>query len=124
MTTIDRSTDAKRETQRRRRFTHRDRKRLMSLFRRSGQSAKQFCHEHDVCPSSLWRWLERDRRSGQEASRSGELVEIPMTALRVSDMAGAAVTLQIGGVGRLEVAVGTDPEWLGALVRALPPARQ
>jgi len=36
MTTIDRSTDAKRETQRRRRFTPRDRKRLMSLFRRSG----------------------------------------------------------------------------------------
>lgn len=124
MTTIDRSTDAKRETQRRRRFTPRDRKRLMSLFRRSGQSAKQFCREHDVCPSSLWRWLGRDQQSGQHASRVGELVEIPMTALRVSDMAGAAVRMEITGVGRLEVVVGTDPEWFGALVRALPPARQ
>jgi transposase-like protein len=124
MTTIDRSTDAKRETQRRRRFTPGDRKRLMSLFKRSGQSAKQFCREHDVCPSSLWRWLGRDRQSGQEPSRVGELVEIPMGALRVSDMAGAAVTMEITGVGRLEVVVGTDPKWLGALVRALPPARQ
>jgi hypothetical protein len=32
--------------------------------------------------------------------------------------------MQIAGVARLEVAVGTDPEWLGALVRALTPARQ
>lgn len=124
MMTNDRPTGTKPEAQRRRRFTARDRKRLMSLFRRSGQSAKQFCAEHDVCPSSLWRWLGRDRHSGQEASRAGELVEIPMTALRASDMAGAAVTLQITGVARLDVAVGTDPEWLGALVRALTPARQ
>lgn len=124
MTTIDRPTDAKPEPPRRRRFTARDRKRLMSLFRRSGQSAKQFCREHDVCPSSLWRWLGSDRRSGQEASRVGELVEIPAAALRAPEAAGAAVSMQIAGVARLEVAVGTDPEWLGALVRALTPARQ
>ena len=124
MTTIDRPSDAKPETQRRRRFTPRDRKRLMGLYRRSGQSAVQFCREHDVCPSSLWRWLERDRHSGPEASRVGELVEIPRKALRAPEMASAAVTMQITGVARLEVAVGTDPEWLGALVRALTPAGQ
>ncbi len=124
MTTIDHSTEEKPETQRRRRFTPRDRKRLMSLYRRSGQSAVQFCREHDVCPSSLWRWLGRNRQSGKESSRDGELVEIPMAALSAPKMASAAVTMQITGVAHLEVAVGTDPEWLGALVRALTPARQ
>ena len=123
MATIDPSTDAKPETPRRRRFTPRDRKRLMSLYRRSGQSAVQFCRDHDVCPASLWRWLGRNRQSGEESSRAGELVEIPMAAFRAPEKASAAVTMQITGVARLEVAVGTDPEWLGALVRALPPAR-
>jgi len=124
MTTIDGSPDAKPETRRRRRFTARDRKRLMSLYRGSGQRAVQFCREHDVCPSSLWRWLGHKRQSGKESSRADELVEIPMAALRAPEIASAAVTMQITGGARLEVAVGTDPEWLGALVRALTPARQ
>jgi len=124
MTTIDRSPDAKPETRRRRRFTARDRKRLMSLYRRSRQSAGEFCRENHVCPSSLWRWLARDRHSGQEAASAGDLVEIPMAALRVPEARSAAVSMQIAGVARLEVAVGTDPQWLGALVRALTPAKQ
>jgi transposase-like protein len=124
MTTIDQSPDAKSETRRRRRFTARDRKRLMSLYRRSRQSAEDFCRENDVCSSSLWRWLARDRNGGQDASRGGELVEIPMTALRAPEARSAAVSMQITDVARLEVAVGTDPQWLGALVRALTPARQ
>lgn len=123
MTTIDPTTDSTPETLRRRRFTARDRKRLMSLYRRSGQGAVRFCQEHDVCPSSLWRWLARDRRSGGEASRDGDLVEIPMARLRAPQMPGAAVSMQIADVARLDVAVGTDPKWLGALVRALTPAR-
>jgi transposase-like protein len=124
MTTIDRSPAAKPETQRRRRFTTRDRKRLMSLYRRSGQTAAAFCRENDLCPSSLWCWLARERRSGQEAASAGELVEIPMAALCAAEATSAAVSMQIAGVARLDVAVGTDPEWLGALVRALTPARQ
>jgi transposase-like protein len=124
MTTMDRPPDAKLETQRRRRFSARDRKRLLRLYRHSGQSVADFGRENDVCPSSLWRWLARERRSGQEASSAGELVEIPVVALRAPEAAAPAVSMQISGVVRLEVAVGTDPEWLGALVRALPPARQ
>jgi len=122
MITIDHPTDANPETQRRRRITPGDRKRLMSLYRRSGQSAVQFCREHDVCPSSLWRWLGHNRQSGKLSSRAGELVEIPMAALRAPEMASAAVTMQITGVARREFAVGTDPEGLGALVRALTAA--
>ncbi len=124
MTTIDPTTDSTPETLRRRRFTARDRKRLMSLYRRSGQGAVRFCQQHDVCPSSLWRWLARERRSsGDAASSGGDLVEIPVARLRVPQLPGVAVSMQIADVARLDVAVGTDPEWLGALVRALTPAR-
>ena len=124
MTMIDPTTDSMPETPRRRRFNARDRKRLLSLYRRRGQGAVRFCQEHDVCPSSLWRWLARERRSGGEASRDGDLVEIPMAATRAPQTPVAAVSMQIADVARLDVAVGTDPEWLGALVRALTPARQ
>ena len=124
MTTIDQSPDSKPEIRRRRRFTARDRKRLMSLYRRSRQSAEDFCRENDVCASSLWRWLARDRHRGQESSSVGELVEIPIASVRAVEATSAAVSMQIADVARLEVAVGTDPQWLGALVRALTPARQ
>jgi hypothetical protein len=49
MTTIDRSPDAKPETQRRRRFTARDRKRLTSLYRRSGQTAAELASPYIRC---------------------------------------------------------------------------
>ncbi len=81
----------------------------------------RFCQEHDVCPSSLWRWLARERRSsGEAASSGGDLVEIPMAALRAPQTVGAAVSMQIADIARLDVAVGTDPEWLGALVVQQP----
>jgi transposase-like protein len=122
MTMIDPPTDAKPKNQRRRKFTARDRKRLMSLYRRSGQGVAEFCRDNNLCPSSLWRWLARERRNGQQDSSAGELVEIPMAALRPPESAVAAVRMQIAGGACLEVAAGTDPAWIGALVRALTPA--
>jgi len=121
MTTIDFPTDVKPTKQQRRRFTARDRKRLMRLYRRSGQCAVEFCRDKEVCPSSLWRWLAQERCSGQERHSSGELVEIPMAALHAPRAAVAVVTMQIAGGARLEVTAGTDPAWIGALVRALTP---
>jgi hypothetical protein len=47
-----------------------------------------------------------------------------MAKLRAQKMAGAAVSIQIADIARLDVAVGTDAEWLSASVRALTPARQ
>src|ERR1700678_783789 len=101
MTTIDRTPDAKPETQRRRRFTAQNRSRLLRLYRHSGQSAADFGRENDVCPSSLWRWLARERSSGPEASSAGELVEIPVAALRAPVVAGAAVSKANSGGARL-----------------------
>ena len=37
----------------RRRFTSRDRQRLVRRFEKSGQSAVAFCRDNEVCPSSL-----------------------------------------------------------------------
>jgi transposase-like protein len=123
MTTIDspsHSTPARRRS--RRRFTPRDRQRLIRLYEKSGQNAAEFCHQNELSPSSLWRWLARARREDdREEANTGELVEIPMLSLRVPGPHAAAVTMQLASGARLEIVAGTDTAWLGALVRALPP---
>src|SRR6266852_3406464 len=84
----------------RRRFTPRDRKHLLGLYEKSGQSAVTFCRENDLSPSSLWRWLTRSRGSGREDTNAGGLVEIPILALRKPDMHTAAV--RCGACRRVE----------------------
>ncbi len=122
MTTIDSQVHSN-TTQRpsRRRFTARDRKRLISLYERSGQNAVEFCHENDVSTSSLWRWLARAREPDREDGNAGGIVEIPLLSQRASDAHTAAVTIQLADGARLEIVAGTDTAWLGALVRALTP---
>jgi transposase-like protein len=124
MTTIDSQIDSS-TTQRpsRRRFTARDRKRLIGMYERSGQNAVEFCRENDVSTSSLWRWLARAREPEpeREEGNAGRLVEIPMRSLRAPDEHAAAVTMQLTDGARLEIVAGTDTAWLGALVRALTP---
>jgi transposase-like protein len=123
MTTIDsqiHSTPTQRRS--RRRFTPRDRQRLIRLYEKCGQNAAEFCHENDLSPSSLWRWLAGARREeDREEANTGELVEIPMLSLRAPETHAAAVTMQLTGGARLEIVAGTDTAWLGALVRALTP---
>ena len=122
MTTIDSQIHSS-TTQRlsRRRFTARDRKRLIGLYERSGQSAVEFCRENDVSTSSLWRWLARAGEPEREEGNAGGLVEIPIRSLRAPDEHAAAVTMQLADGARLEIVAGTDTAWLGALVRALTP---
>ena len=122
MTTIESPVHSKfPQRQSRRRFTPRERKRLVGLYEKSGHSARVFCEEYDVSPSSLWRWLARARESACQESEGGELVEIPMMALGTLDAPSAAVKMEFAGGTRLEIAIGTDTVWLAALVRALVP---
>jgi transposase-like protein len=123
MTTIDSRPSSNPAAPRtRRRFTPRDRQRLIRLYEKSGQRAGEFCRDHDVCVSSLRRWLAQahQAREREEVDPSG-LVEIPKGSLRAAD-ARAAVTMQLTGGQRLEIVVGTDTVWIGALVRALTSA--
>ena len=50
-----------------------ERRRLVALFERSGQTLQQFCREHDVALSSLTYWRSRARRE-VTGKRAGALV--------------------------------------------------
>jgi hypothetical protein len=122
MTTIESQIPSSTTQQRsRRRFTARDRQRLIRLYEKCGQNAAEFCRGKDVSPSSLWRWLSQARREEPEDGNTGGLVEIPMLSLRTPDTHAGGVTMHLTGGARLEILAGTDTAWLGALVQALTP---
>jgi transposase-like protein len=85
------------QRQSRRRFTPRERKRLVGLYEKGGRNARAFCDEHEVSPSSLWRWLARACEIGGEESHDGALVEIPMLALSPPNAPSAAVRMELAG---------------------------
>jgi transposase-like protein len=116
MTTIDSitpSTPKQRRT--RRRWTPQQRAEWVALFDKSGQSVLSFCRDHDLRAATLSLWRAQRRKWGED----GALVEIPVAALSAPSTHTAAVTMQLASGARLEIIAGTDPVWLGALVRAL-----
>jgi hypothetical protein len=81
----------------------------------------EFCRANDPAPSTLSLW--RQRQSGASAgNEGGELVEISPALVKVAS-AKAPVTIRLPGGIVLEIAVDTNPVWLGALVRNLSEAR-
>jgi transposase-like protein len=118
MTTIDSMTPSTPKRRTRRRWTPQQRAQWVVQYEKSGQSVLRFCRDHDLRAATLSLWRAQRRRSGED----GGLVEIPVAALSApSTHASAAVTMQLASGARLEIVAGTDPAWLGALVRALVP---
>jgi len=96
----------------------------MEQFENGEQGLTEFCEENGICRSSLWRWLAQRRR---EQMGAGALVEIseraltkPVGSTAVHTMGSVTVELTTGA--RLQIAAGTDPTWLAALVQALSAA--
>jgi transposase-like protein len=103
-------------------WTPAERSEWLALFEKSGQSVSEFCRANDLASSTLSLW--RQQQSGASAgSGGGELVEISPAALVKVAGAKAPVTIRLPGGIVLEIALDTDPVWLGALVRSLGEAR-
>lgn len=118
MTTIDSMTPSTPKLRRtRRRWTAQQRVHWVALFEKSGQSMLSFCRDHDLRAATLSLWRAQRRKWGEDSA----LVEIPVAAPSAPSMHATVVTMQLASGARLEIAAGTDPAWLGALVRALVP---
>jgi transposase-like protein len=101
-----------------------ERERLLTLFARSGQTQKRFCHENHVPLSTLTYWLSQVRQRAPEALE-GELVEVPSRisgsahAACSTSPAGDSVDIRLPNRIELRVLAGTDPAWLGELLQGL-----
>jgi transposase-like protein len=93
-------------------------------FEESGKSAAEFCRELGLANSTfaLWRRQER-KRNGTEALSFSEvpqhLVETVLRGNAPAVMPAGAVVIHLHRGQRMEVAAGTEVNWVAQLVGAL-----
>jgi transposase-like protein len=92
----------------------------LALYEKSGQSVSEFCRANDLAPASLslWRSQQRGEVEAVSEDENGALVELPAAALIGAPTATVARMRLPRGI-RLEVPTGTDPAWLGVVLKSL-----
>ena len=99
----------------RRRWTAEKKAEYVALFSESGLSQVEFSRKMGLCGSSLSLWC----RQAQEAHEPGVPRGTGFAEVRVSEpMPGPSVMIHLPGGAKLEAPVGTDPAWLGQLIKA------
>jgi len=104
----------------RRRRTPQQRTELLTQYRRSGLSQRDFVKSHGLGLSTLTKWLGEERLSGvQPDGRNGAVPfqEVNLRPPFSSPGWAAEVALTDGAVLRLNVQ--TDPAWVAELLPAL-----
>jgi hypothetical protein len=94
---------------------------VLAKFEASGESVAKFCARKQIRPRTFawWRWQLRDERHETVAHENVRLVAVDVLS-PVVDSRAAEATVRIALAGLdLHVAVGTNVEYVGALVGAL-----
>jgi len=107
-------------TRRRRNWSAQERAQWLERFERSGCGVRQFCDESGLSRTTLSYWRRRARKDVSGARST--LVEVPREQWSATAEPGMAVTLSLASGLEVQVPVGTDAAWLGAVVRALTSA--
>ena len=106
-------------------WTAAERAEWLALFEQSGKTLAEFCRDNGLAPATLSFW--RTHLQGKApAGDAAALVEVSRTTLSTIGACAAVpalVILQLRGGLRLEIPPGTDPVWVGELVRACAPGR-
>lgn len=92
---------------------------LVDELETSGDSLQRFCAKHRLRVASLkwWRWRLRSERSSTGLAKPGVRL-LPVDVVDVAPLQPTSLVVAITGA-ELRVEVGTDVEYVGALVSAL-----
>ncbi len=120
------STPADRTVGRRqRRYSVKDRRRLLKLYENSGLSQKRFCRDQDIPISTLSYWARRSRAESVGAAQA-RMVEIPVGAVGAvsaqrlpEEPSTEGVEIRLPNQLRLKVPTGADAAWVVELLRGL-----
>lgn len=94
---------------------------VLAKFEDSGESVAKFCSKRQISPRTFawWRWQLRDERREAPARESVRLIAVDVATPTVESRAlETTVRIALAGLD-LHVAVGTNVEYVGALVGAL-----
>jgi len=107
-----------------RKYSIKDRKRLLKLYECRGGSQKQFAREQEIPISTLSYWVRRSAR--ERAAAPAAVVEIPARKLSaatirrtVEDPTAGSVDIRLPNQLELRVSAGTDARWVTELLRGL-----
>jgi hypothetical protein len=92
---------------------------LVDELEASGESVHRFCAKHRLRVASLkwWRWRLRSERRSAALAKPGVRL-LPVDVVDLAPVHPTRLVVAISGV-ELRVEVGTDVEYVGALVSAL-----
>jgi transposase-like protein len=98
---------------RRRRWTAAEKARFLRAFVESGLSVSKFSRKVGVPLSTLYQWQQHAERGQSKTARPA------FAEVRVAGPAlGTTASVHLPCGARLEAAVGTDPDWLAAIIKA------
>lgn len=107
-----------------RKYSAKDRKRLLKLYAGRGGSQKQFAREQDIPISTLSYWVRRSAR--ESAAAPVAVVEIPARKLgaatvrqTLEEPAAGCVDIRLPNLLQLRVSAGTDAQWVVELLQGL-----
>jgi transposase-like protein len=107
-----------------RKYSAKDRKRLLRLFKSREVSQKQFARDQGIPISTLSYWVRRS--AGESAAAPVEVVEIPgrkLVAARdgrsIQQPSGDCVDIRLPNQLELRVSAGTDAQWVAELLQGL-----
>jgi hypothetical protein len=99
-------------------WTPAERAEWLALFEKSGQGVSEFCRLNDLPPATLSLWRSQQPSAVANTEDAG-LVEIPIASLIGEPDGAPAVKVHLPNGVRLDLLAGTDPAWLGALLKVL-----
>ena len=95
---------------------------LLAEFEQSGLQQKEFCAKHDLSIAAFQYWMYRKSKKHSESaakiSDSFVPIEVVGSAAPVA-RPGAAIEIALTGGIVVRLPIGTEPRYLGELLRAL-----
>jgi len=95
---------------------------LLAEYEQSGLQQKEFCAKHDLSLSAFQYWMYRKAKRHSESAPKISESFVPFEVVgSAAPMArpGAAIEIALAGGVLVRLAAGTEPRYVGELLRAL-----
>jgi transposase len=105
--------------ERRRRWSAEQKRALVTAAFAPGAIVSDVARRADVCPGQIYRWRRELHDNG--AGFAAVVVTADAECGSIAPLAGEAIEIEFGPVGRLRIPPSTPPALAAAVVRALQP---
>lgn len=95
---------------------------LLAEFEQSGLQQKEFCAKHDLSLSAFQYWMYRKSKKHSESAAKLSESFLPFEVVgsaAPTARPGAAIEIALAGGVLVRLPVGTEPRYVGELLRAL-----